>query len=54
MNVDKIIDDSHFKSFKHVRDVIKKSNPDIKVKEINAIIKKRLNDRHLRQHQKRP
>ena len=54
MNVDNIIDQSHFKSFKHVKDVIKKVNPNVKDKEISSIIKKRLHDRHLKQHQKRP
>lgn len=54
MNFDSVVDNSHFKSFSHVKDVIKKANPNIKDKEIKEIIKKRLHDRRLKQHQKKP
>ena len=51
--MDNLIDESHFKSFKHVKDVLKRHNPNISDKEIKDVIKKRLHDRHLKQHQKK-
>ena len=50
----RLIDESHFKSFKHVKDVIQKANPNIKTGEIKSILKKRLHDKHLKQYQKKP
>ena len=54
MDINSIIDNTHFKSFKRVRAAIKRANPGIKDKEIREIIKSRLHDRHLKQYQKKP
>ena len=54
MNYNDQIDNSHFKSFKHIQDILKHNNPGITNREIKDIIKKRLHDRYLKQYQKKP
>ena len=52
--VDSLIDQTHFKSFTRLYPLIHQRYPNLKKSEIQAIIEKRLHDRHLKLKQKKP
>ena len=54
MNISKIIDKSHFKTFDHVKDHVKKELPEVSDKEIKEVIKLKVKDPYVKKKKIKP